>query len=229
MKVSELASYIRWKANVDTNTPYDNTTLLPIVNIAKNDVAQAIAQVNPNYFAETSTTASVSGQSYYQKPSNFLLFRRMDVSFSNTNTGSFNPARMTTLAEFDYGEDYFNVNSSIAYPLIREEGNYFYIYPQPTATTSGVQFLKLWYVPLPDDFTDLTVTTDISTLIGIGKPFHKLIADQVVNEIKGKQGILTPLQIREANDEIRDTLVPAAFSNISTFNVSVPSDGHLQY
>lgn len=222
-------SYIRWKANVDANSPYDNTTLLPIVNIAKNDVAQAIAQVNPNYFAETSTTASVAGQSYYQKPTDFLLFRRMDVSYSNTNTGSFNPARMTTLAEFGYGEDYFTANADTAHPLIREEGQYFYIYPQPTSSTAGATFIKLWYVPLPADFTDLTLTTDIQTLTGIGKPFHPLIAEYVVNEIRGKQGILTPLQVREENDKVRDTLVPSAFSSISTFQSTVPSDGHLQY
>jgi hypothetical protein len=229
MTPAQLMSYIRWKANVDTTSPYDNTTLLPIVNIAKNDVAEAIAQVNPNYFAETSTTASVSGQSYYQKPSNFLLFRRMDVSFSNTNTGSFNPARMTTLAEFGLGEDYFNVNSNTAAPLIREEGQYFYIYPQPASSTAGAQFLKLWYVPLPDDFTDLTLTTDISTLTGIGKSFHSLIGDIVINEIRGKQGILSPLEVQEQNMKLKDTLVPAAFSSISTFQATTPSDSYLQY
>jgi hypothetical protein len=229
MSPAQLMGYVRWKANVDTNAPYDNTTMLPIVNMAKNDVAQAIAQVNPNYFAETATTASVAGQSYYAKPDNFLLYRRMDVSFSDTNTGSFNPARLTTLAEFYLGEDWFNVNSSTTSPLIREEGKYFYIYPTPTSSTDGAQFLKLWYVPLPDDFTDLTLTTDIHALTGIGKSFHQLIADEVVNEIRGKQGTLTPLEVREANDEIRDTLVPAAFSSISTFNASVPADGHLQY
>jgi hypothetical protein len=224
-----MMQYIRWKANVDSNSPYDNTTMLPIVNMAKNDVAQAIAQVNPNYFAETSTTATVSGQSYYAKPADFMLFRRMDVSFSNTSTGSFYPARTVSLAEFGYGEDWYVANSSTDKPLIREEGKYFYIYPQPTSTTAGAQFLKLWYVPVPPDFTDLTSTTDIHTLTGIGAPFHGLIADEVVNEIRGREGILTPLQVREANDEIRDSLVPAAFSSISTFQASLPSDTTLQY
>jgi hypothetical protein len=228
MKISELAAYVRWKANVDANSPYDNTTLLPIFNMAKNDVAQAIAQVNPNYFAETSTTTTVSGQSYYAKPTDFLLFRRMDVSYSGTDVGDFTPTRMTTLAEFNYGEDWFSAYSDTSHPLIREEGGYFYIYPAPTATTAGAQYLKLWYVPLPADFTDLSLTTEIFTLTGIGKPFHKLIGDEVVNEIRGKKGELTASQVLEANMEIRDTLIPAAFSSISTFSNPLPNDTYLQ-
>lgn len=222
-------SYIRWKANVDTNSPYDNSTLLPIVNIAKNDVAQAIAQVNPNAFAETSTAATVSGEGYLQKPSDLLLFRRLAISYTNTNSGSYNWAKMVSLGELDMGEDYYASYGDTAFPLVRDEGAYFKISPTPTSTTAGSAFAQLWYTKLPPDLTDLTVSTDIFTLTGIAKPFHQLIAEYVVNEIRGKQGILTPLQVREENDKVRDALVPSAFSSISTFQSTLPSDGHLQY
>jgi hypothetical protein len=229
MTVAQLMSFIRWKANVDSNSPYDNTTLLPIVNIAKNDVAQAIAQVNPNAFAETSTTATVSGEGYLQKPSDFLLYRRMAVSYSNTNPGSYNWARMVSLGELDMGEDYYASYGDTAFPLVRDEGTHFKISPTPTSTTAGAAFAQLWYTKLPPDFTDLTLTTDIFTLTGITKPFHQLIGEYVVNEIRGKQGVLTPLQVREENDKVRDALVPSAFSSISTFQSNVPSDVHLQH
>lgn len=222
-------SYIRWKANVDSSSPYDNATLLPLVNIAKNDVAQAIAQVNPNYFGDVETYNTSAGNNSITKPDDFLLFRQLDISFSNTNPGSFSAARMMTLAEMGYPEDYWQTYGDTTRPVVREEGNTYRFYPSATASTAGTGFVKLHYTPLPADFTDLTLTTEIAVLTGIGKVFQPLIADFVINEIKGKQGILTPLEVRESNDEIRDALVPAASSSLGTFSTFTPPDTHLQY
>ncbi|MDQ3816110.1 MAG: hypothetical protein M3362_00280 [Acidobacteriota bacterium] len=197
--------------------------------MAKNEVAQAVAQVNPNAFAETSTTATVAGQGYLQKPSDFLLFRRMAISYTDTNPGSYRWGRVVNLGELDMGEDYYASYGDTANPLIRDEGGYFKISPTPTATTSGAAFAELWYTKLPADFTDLTSNSDIFTITGITKPFHGLIGDVVINEIRGKQGTLTPLQVREENEKVKDTLVPAAFSSIGTFQSSVPNDTYLQY
>jgi len=54
-----------------------------------------------------------------------------------------------------------------------------------TAITSVTGGLKLWYITLPADFTDLSLTTDISvdpTTASAGFPvgLHKLLAERVV-------------------------------------------------
>jgi hypothetical protein len=230
MTPAQLASYIRWKANVDSNSPYDNTSLLPIVNAQKNKLAQAIVQVNPDYFGSTDIKTTVNNTQNYSKPADFLQFKRLDLSYTGTTTGSFRPATIVTLNDFTEGEDWYRLNAPLDKPLARIEGNNLYIYPTPTAATAGTSYYKLFYIPLPADLANLTESsTDMAATTGIGAIFHPLIGDLVVNEIKGKQGDLSTLDVRNEEKELLDILVPAAFNYPSSFSSGLPSDTQLQY
>lgn len=231
MTPQKLANTLRWKANVSTSAPFDDTNLLQVVNTAKDDISQAIVQVNPDYFEEDSVTDSVSGQGEYTKPSDLLLMKRVEVSYSDTNTGSFTPARIVTLQDIsDYGIDWYQMNQSTGQPMVRFADTGFFIYPTPASTSFGTGFIKLWYVPKRSDLTSLSDSTnDIETITGIGFIFHSLIQDLVVNEIKFKKGELTQLDVQDSKQNILDILVPAAFRTLSTTQSTLPNDSRLQY
>lgn len=233
MNQAGLASYIRWEGNVSTAVPWDNASLLPIVNMSKDQLAQAIVQINPNYFGENSHTDSVQNQQEYTKPSDLMLMKRVDVSYTDTNVGSFYPAKIVTLADLQpMGEDYYAANQPINQPLIRFDDTGFFLYPTPGAngsTTYGTGFIRLWYVPNRADLTDLTDSTnDIEALTGIGAKFHELIGMIVMNHIKNKKGELSALDMQNANQHILDVLVPQAFRELSVQQSNMPSDTQYQ-
>jgi hypothetical protein len=230
MTNQQIANYLRWKGNVSTAIPWDDASLLPLVNIAKDNIAQAIVRVNPNYFGTVSDANTISGQQDYQKPANLLILKRLDISYTDTNPGSYNPALETTLDQLQpMGEDWYATYQSITSPLYRFDDTQLFIYPIPTATTSGTAFMRLWYVLRRTDLPDLSGSTDIETLTGIGNTFHELIGDIVVNQIKYKKGEFTQLDVQDLNQHILDELVPAAFRKLSTTTSNLPDDTSLQY
>ncbi|HXB11925.1 MAG TPA: hypothetical protein VNZ45_08075 [Bacteroidia bacterium] len=246
MTPSTLAAYIRWKGNVPTTTPWDNTTLLPIVNIAKDNIAAAIARRNPDYFGENSTAATVTAQEEYTKPADLMLFKRMDVSYTDTNAGSYKRARKVTLDELssipnsnlndiggDLGEDWFANFQPPSAPLVRFDDTGFFLYPIPgaqSATNVGAAFIRLWYVPKRVDLANLTESSiDIETTTEIGSVFHENIGDIVINQIKFKKGELTQQDTTNNINHILENLIVQSFREISTKNSSMPGDSWLQY
>ncbi len=230
MTQSALASYIRWKGNVSTASPFDNTSLLPIINNAKDQVCQAIVQVNPDYFGERSTADTISGQQEYTRPSSLLIMKRIAVSYTDTNPGSYVWANSIRLQEMTFDEDWYANNQPITNPLYRFDDTGFNLYPKPTSTSAGSAFLKLFWVPKPTDFTDLTEnTTDIQDYNGIGVLFQELIGDMMVEMIKGKKGTITALDVQKNQQHILDILVPGAFRELSTTSSDLPDDTLLQY
>ncbi len=222
-------TYIRWKAGVDNLTPYDDTTLLPIVNIAKNEIAQAIIEKNTDYFGEIATFNTVSAQGEYTNPSDLMLFKRIEVSYSGTSVGSYTPARFVTSEDMTNGEDWHAANASTSAPVVIADDTGFRLYPNATTSTFGPSYAKIYYVPFRPDFSSLAAATDITTLTGIGPQFHHLIGDKVINLIREKQGIMTLQDVRLHDEEIKDSLQPAAYRNISMPVSDTPSDRHLQY
>ena len=230
MTSQTLATFIRWKANVNTSNPWDDTSLLPIVNIAKDNISQAIAQVNSDYFGEKSTTDSIAGQGEYTNPGDLMLFKRIEVSYTSTATGNFYPATPVSLDGLSpYGEDWYQANQSSSQPLVRFDDTGFNLYPAPTSTSAGLALIRMFYVPKRPDLTSLTDTTDLQSLTGIGTFFHELIGDYVVNQIRFKKGELSAQDVQDFNAHIVDELVPSAFRKVGTTQSSLPPDTGLQY
>jgi hypothetical protein len=232
MTPATLAAYIQFKGNIPSNvSPWTNANMLILTNIAKDNVSQAIVQVNPDYFGETSTADTVNAQQEYTKPTDLLLMKRVDVSYTNTQAGSYNPAKIVTLADLrDQGEDYYATYQPTTSPMVRFDDTGFFLYPKPTSTTYGSAFLRLWYVPKRTDLANLAESsTDIETTTGIGSFFHELIGDIVVNQIRFKKGELSQQDLQQNNQHIIDVLVPSAFRTLSTVSSNIPSDTYLQY
>ncbi len=231
MKPSELYSLIQFKGNIPSDTaPWTAANILLVVNNKIDKLAQAIAQVNPDYFGEVSTTDTVANQQEYTMPSDLLLFKRMDISYSDTNPGSYHPARKVNLSQLKpQGEDYYAKYQSTSDPLVRLDDTGLFTYPEPQTGTTGTAFIRLWYVPQRTHLPDLTnSTTDIATTTGITQTFHEMLIEMVVDEIKEKKGEITPLDVQTRQQNILDVLVPAAFKDTSTPNSELPNDIQLQ-
>jgi hypothetical protein len=231
MTPSQLMSYARWTTNINSVAPFDNATLLPLVNTAKDNISQAIIQINPDYFGEISTAQTISGQQEYTKPAGLVIMKRIDVSYTDTNVGSYYPGTEITLNDISkLGEDWYATYQPTTTPLYRFDDTGFFLYPTPQATTSGSAFLRLWWVPKRTNFTDLTDSTnDIESSTGIGGIFHPLIGDILVNWIRNKQGTLSAMDVQNNNQHVLDILVPSAFRQLSTTTSKLPNDTKLQY
>lgn len=227
----QLYQYIRFNGNVPNDVaPFSADNILLLTNIAKNNIALAIAKLNPDYFGDVATTDTVADQQEYTKPTDLMLFKRMDISYTDTNVGSYKPARKVTLAELmPEGEDYYAANQPTLDPLVRFDDTGLFTYPRPQTGQTGSAFIRLWYVPQRPDLENLTgYLVDIELLTGIGEQFHELIGDYVVNYIKGKKGELSQLDVQKYNRHILEVSVPGAFRQLSTVKSSLPSDIALQ-
>lgn len=220
----------RWRAGVNTSSPWDNTSMLSNVNFTISDMALAIMKVNPDYFEDTATTDSISGQQEYTKPSDLQLLKRFEISYTNSSVGSFKPAKLVTLSDLvDQGEDWYYTNQSTSNPLVRLADTGFRTYPRPNATTAGVAFIRLFYVPTRPSITDLTDdTTDIENTTGLGAVFHEAMVDMLVNQIRAKKKEITALDVQKLNAEIKSRIDPAAYRVPTTFTSALPSDSNLQ-
>lgn len=230
MTPKKFIDLVRWRGNINTSSPWADADLLPNVLHTIDDMAQAIMQVNPDYFEETSTANSIADQQEYTKPTDLALLKRLDVSFTDTLPGSYKPARQKTLAQLsDQGEDWYAANQPQSNPLFRFADTGLFLYPKPTTGHTGVAFLRLWYVPTRPDLANLTEDTiDIETTTGIGQIFHEPMVDMMVNHIKAKKGDITALDVKKLNDQIKDMIDPSAYRTLSTFTGDLPSDTHLQ-
>lgn len=210
--------------------PFTAANILLLTNIAKNAISLKIAKLNPDYFGDVDTAATVAGQQEYTKPADLMLFKRLDISYTTTDVGQYHPAQLVTLAELmPLGEDYYAANQPTTSPKVRFDDTGLFTYPTPQTGQTGSAFLRLWYVPKRPDLTNLTeYLIDIETTTGIGYLFHELIGDYVVNFIKGKKGELTALEVQKNNIHILETLVPAAFRELSTVKSSIPNDLQFQ-
>lgn len=227
----ELYTYIRFNGNVPNDVaPFTASNILLLTNIAKNNIALAIAKLNPDYFGQVATAATVADQQEYTEPDDLMLLKRLDISYTNTDVGQYNPAQIVTLAELmPLGEDYYAANQSPSNPKVRYDDTGFFFYPKPQTGQTGSAFIRLWYVPQRPDLDNLTeYLIDIDTITGIGIQFHELIGDYVVNFIKGKKGELATLDVQKYNRHILDVLVPGAFRQLSTVKSSLPGDTQLQ-
>lgn len=230
----QLMSYVRFEANVSNTAPFDDTTLLPIFNAAKDEISLAIIRQNPDYFGEVSTTATVNAQQEYTKPDGLLLMKRIDVAYSDpTVVGAYRPATFKTLDQLKpYGEDYYAANQSTSDPVVRFDDTGFFIYPKPgvgNAINYGAAYLRLWWVQKRADVSSLSdAISDVETTTGIGSVFHTLIGDILINWIHRKQTVLSPEEASANNQRILTELVPAAFRIPSAQRAQLPDDYQYQ-
>jgi len=229
MTPSKLATLIRWKAHVDSNSPYDNTSLLPVVNSNKDDLAVAIAKENEDYFEEESTFETVIGQGEYTEPDDLMMYKGIAVSYSGL-AGSWIPARKVSLTELSMGEDYYELNQPTDQPLWRPADTGFRIYPAAISGTAGAAYGRIYYIPKRSDLANLTESvTDIKSTTGIGSEFHDLLVDLNVIDIKQKEGTIRLDQAMKLKRDILDNLVPAVFKLPGLLSANIPSDRHLQF
>lgn len=112
-------------------------------------------QIQEVYFTPTAGTGT------YNYPTNppFFLLKAIEVNFNNTNQGDYLPADKLDVSNTPTGFsfDYMRLNQSAQKPLYDDHGNWFEVFPTPTASMNLTNAIKIIYFIQP---TAYVATTD---------------------------------------------------------------------
>lgn len=112
-------------------------------------------QIQEVYFTPTAGT----GQYNYPTNPPFFLLKAIEVNFNNTAQSNYLPAEKLDVSNTPTGFsfDYMRVNQSAQKPLYDDHGNYFEVFPTPTASMNLTNAIKIIYFIQP---TAYAATTD---------------------------------------------------------------------
>lgn len=239
MKFTEFASIIRQQTRTDSVT-FTDAEILVLANAHKSELAERIAnEVAEDYFVLPLTANLVAGQREYALPSDLLVnIKIVEVQLDGTNwkrawdfdLNSYrrpsvpgdNPLDLNILSN-DFSSattDETTIQNAFTdeNPMFDTTRSSIVLYTGSAiaAVTGGLKIQSAIY---PADFTDLTLTTDMSidpssTSIGWPRPFHLPLAKKVIISYKTTNRIdLT------AFDQTVETEVARALKNLSRPNL----------
>lgn len=235
MTFAQLNSYINLSCGTD-DTAFTQADKLILLNIYKDDIAKEIAKRNEDYFGMILTDNLVLDQREYAFPDEILnnikgVEAKLDgADWSWLQEFDINSLKRPT-SETDI-RDYFTGKEPM-FDIFRMS---IWIYSGDAiiAVTGG---LKLWVIVYPANFTDLTLTTDMSiapstTSHGFPRQFHELLGRRVSIHYKTSQD--RPITLSE-KELMYETDLEKALSAISGMNLdrtvvgSVPKDDGQDY
>ena len=226
MKYTSYTSLVRKLTGTD-DTSFSNDDMVLFSNIAKDDIAETIVQLNEDYFDLTQTASLVAGQREYPFPDDLLRsikmaevmldgenwrrLREMDInSYILTQE---NPPKPYNSRDIDAAKSLATTDeaSIIEYfsdetPAYDIDGKSIVLYSGSSveAVTNGLK-LKCMIYPLDYVIGDLTSTTDISvrpTVISTAMPRPSHLPMAIRTSILFKQANNIPLEELDATYEI---------------------------
>lgn len=169
-----------------------------LANIFKDEIANEIGKkVGEDYFGMRLLTDLVEDQREYGFPSEVMA--RIKYAEAKLDGTNWEKLGATDLAQYELPTDETNIVAAYAGkdPEIDIWDKAFFIYSED-AIIDVTDGLKIWAIIFPADFTDLSLTTDMSenpsaTTHGFPRQFHELLARQVSIAWKTSQPRPIPL------------------------------------
>lgn len=157
---SDIITYARTLAET-SSIGTDATAELNFVNDALNDFYRSLierevdaAQVQESYMT------TVSAQGTYLWPSDMFQLKTIEVNFTDTQAANYIQARQLDVSNLqgDTSFDFVRQNQSFREPMFDDRGDWFEIFPTPTASMNNTNSIKIVYFLIPTEFA-LTSST----------------------------------------------------------------------
>ncbi len=235
MTYAQFASLIRFYTHTDTTT-FSDTDILLLANALKDEMAVKILAANENYFGAPLLTALVAGQREYALDSTVAgQFKFVEAKLDGTN--------WKRIYERDFNMDDFPIQESDILNAYAGRPAEFSIFRNSLWILSDAAIidvangLKIWAYIWPENFTDLTLTTEMAAAPSAGKhgwprQFQELLAREVIvayKESRDKPIALTQTEQARKSD-FADMLDGISHPNLDrSIKGEFPSDDGSQY
>lgn len=236
MKFTEFASLVR-KYTRQNSTTFPDSEILLYANVVKDDIATKIAKsAGEDYFGLRFTRDLVAGQREYELPAEIMS--RLKFLEAKLDGENWEKLGETDLLQYQKSTDETTILSQYAErPAafdIWDRSIFIYSGEAIISVTGG---LKLWAIVFPADFTDLSLTVDMSTnptttSHGFPKEFHDLLALGVSRKFKTSQARPIPLSEDEKTypTDLQDKVDSLREENLDrNITVTIPYNDGSQY
>lgn len=203
MTFAKFATLVRYMTKTNSTT-FTDAEILTLANVAKDEMAVEIGKrVGEDYFGLRFTRDLVADQREYELPAEIMSRIKYIEAQLNGST-------WTKLNEIDLSQYQKTTDETTIRAEFGDRAPAFDLWDKSLIIFSGdaiidvTDGLKLWAIIYPADFTDLTLTTDMSanpttTSHGFPREFHRLLAVNVSANYKSSQTRPTPLTDDEKN------------------------------
>ena len=224
--LAQLETDIRFRTNL-SSTDLAAADVDPVINKYYKDLVTVATSANDDLFYEMSTAATVVNQREYALPSDFLRFKKLEVTYDGI--------QWRVVEELDLTQLNISVNAttgtttdsnfSIQLPYYDLEENSLFLYPMPASTTGGAQSpgLRLHYIKRA---ADLSASGDIPVL---PNEYHRLISLGATADVFLRYGKTAEYQLAQAEYERGKAGMAAALGkrNIDTaFSMQVAREDY---
>lgn len=206
MKFNNFASYVRKQTKTDS-TSFPDSDITLFANIAKDDLAEEIVQLDEDYFDLVLTTDIVASQREYSFPEDMLKNIKMvelkldGENWKRAKEFDLNSYRLRqtertyprnqldvspSFSEATTDEETIQEKFSDSFPEFDIDGESIVIYTatEPTAVTDGIKLRATIY---PNDYTDSDWATAVdisvranSTATALPRPSHEILARRTI-------------------------------------------------
>jgi len=158
--LSDAISYARTQAQTDSNgltnakgIQFANEALLDFVNEFISRGVDA-AQLQESY------TDAVANTGTYLYPTNMWFLKAIEINFSDTSSTNYLVAEQVDQSNIPAGKSFswLRVNQNKQFPLFADNGDWFEIFPTPTAAMNLSQAIRIIYFLEPTEYTSVNDT-----------------------------------------------------------------------
>lgn len=160
MTLSTVLSFARAQALTDSNG-LTNATGIIFANEALQDFHRRLVAkgVDASQLQEAYTPATANVGTYLY-PTDMMWLKAIELNYSDTNANNYRATNQVDIANIPGGSSFswLRGNTSKMTPLFDDHGDWFEIFPTPTAVDSLTQLIRIFYFLKPTEYTSVSDT-----------------------------------------------------------------------
>lgn len=158
--LQNVIDFSRTQAQTDSNGLTDAKGII-FANEALFDFRRRLVNKNidPSGIQEAYRDGTV-GTGTYLYPADMFFLKAIELNYANTNEQDYRKAEQVDVSNLAGGTSFswLRKNASTITPLFDDRGDWYEIFPTPTASDNVSQLIRLFYYTTPTEFTALSDT-----------------------------------------------------------------------
>ncbi len=158
--LANVGAFARAQTQTDVNGLTDNNLII-FANEALVDFHRRLVDhsVDASQLQE-SYTSGVANQGTYLYPTDMLFLKAIEVNYGNTDPASYITADQVDVSNLagQNSFSYLRANASTQNPQFDDRGDWFEIFPTPTAANNLTNLIRIFYFLKPTEYTSTSDT-----------------------------------------------------------------------
>lgn len=221
--VSDILSFARTQAKTDSNG-LTNANGLIFANEAQADFHRKLINkgIDASQLQESYRDGTVSTGTYLY-PSDMFFLKSIELNYENTNAQDYRRAQQVDVSNLEGGVSigWMRKNASTANPYFDDRGDWYEIFPTPTASDNVSQLIRIFYYIKPTDYTAVSDTLAYPVTLDYRILGWRVAASYLYSLGKIPQGDAFNTKYEERVREITGTLGRGSQQPIQSKNISL--------